>query len=363
MLLSKFYKGKKVFLTGHTGFKGSWLLTWLNLLGAQIKGYALAPVLDEQLFPAINGTELCDSVIADILDTQKLQKEILEFEPDVIFHLAAQPLVRYSYEQPLETFNVNGIGTANLLNAVRLLNKPCSVVLITTDKVYSNMETDYAYKETDRLGGYDPYSASKAAAEIIIDSYRSSFFNPGNIHLHGKSIAVGRAGNVIGGGDWAKDRIIPDIIRSLQKQESIFVRNPKAIRPWQHVLEPLFGYLLLAEKMATDPVKYAAPFNFGPFASDCWEVEKVVNRAIEVWGEGQFHTPPAEYKAVHEAGILKLDILKARQQLNWQPVFNAGEAIQKAVLWYKYYNGSNALDLVQKDILSYEEQLLTLEPS
>jgi CDP-glucose 4,6-dehydratase len=363
MLLSKFYKGKKVFLTGHTGFKGSWLLTWLKLLGAQVKGYALAPALDNQLFVAINGSELCHSVIADIMDAKKLQKEIVEFEPDIIFHLAAQPLVRYSYEQPLETFNVNGIGTANLLNAVRLLNKPCSVVLITTDKVYNNTETDYAYKETDRLGGYDPYSASKAAAEIIIDSFRSSFFNPADIQLHGKSIAVGRAGNVIGGGDWAKDRIIPDIIRSLQKQESILIRNPKAIRPWQHVLEPLFGYLLLAEKMATDPVRYAAPFNFGPFSNDCWEVEKVVTRAIEVWGEGKFHTLLTEHKAVHEAGILKLDILKAQQQLNWQPVFNAGEAIQKAVLWYKYYNGSNALDLVQKDILSYEEQLLTSELS
>ncbi|OQP50811.1 CDP-glucose 4,6-dehydratase [Niastella yeongjuensis] len=363
MLLSNSYKGKKVFLTGHTGFKGSWLLTWLHLLGAQIKGYSLAPLLSQQLYSSIKGDELCDSVIANILDAEKLEKEIIDFEPDIIFHLAAQPLVRYSYEEPLDTFNVNAIGTANVLNAVRKLEKPCQVVAITTDKVYYNTESDYAYKETDRLGGYDPYSASKAAAEIIIDSYRNSFFNSKDVAQHSKSIAVARAGNVIGGGDWAKDRIIPDIIRALQNQEPVQVRNPKAIRPWQHVIEPLFGYLLLASKMANDPVQYAGAYNFGPVSDDCWEVQKVVNKAIEVWGGGKFQTPLGDYKAVHEAGILKLDIDKARQQLNWQPVFNAGEAIEKAVLWYKNFTGPNALDLMQKDITHYEQQLLTTQPA
>jgi CDP-glucose 4,6-dehydratase len=360
MLLSNQYKGKKVFVTGHTGFKGSWLLAWLYLLDAQVKGYSLDPLPEQKLFSAIKGGDLCDSTIANILDGERLQKEIITFEPDIIFHLAAQPLVRYSYEAPLETFNVNAIGTANLLNAIRKLDKPCSVVLITTDKVYINTETDYAYKETDRLGGYDPYSASKAAAEIMIDSYRSSFFNPKNIHQHSKSIGVGRAGNVLGGGDWSKDRIIPDIIRSLQKQESILVRNPKSVRPWQHVIEPLFGYLLLAAKMIADPGKYAEAFNFGPLTSDCWTVERVVNVAIDVWGDGRFHTTEVQ-KAVHEAGILKLNILKAQQQLNWQPVFSAAEAIEKAVLWYKCFNGSNAFELIQKDIISYEQQLAAVE--
>lgn len=361
MLLSNSFKGKKVFLTGHTGFKGSWLLTWLHLMEAQVKGYSLAPATDASLFSAIEGNNLCNSIIGDVLDVEKLKKEIVEFEPDFIFHLAAQPLVRYSYEQPLETFNVNAIGTANVLNSVRELKKPCTIVLITTDKVYHNCEKDYAYIETDKLGGYDPYSASKAAAEIIIDSYRNSFFNPKDVAQHGKSVAAARAGNVIGGGDWATDRIIPDIIRALQNQESVLVRNPKAIRPWQHVIEPLFGYLLLASKMANDPVQYAGAYNFGPLINDCWEVEKVVQRAIAVWGEGKFHTLPATQNKLHEAGILKLNVLKAQEQLNWQPVFNAGEAIEKTVLWYKQFKGSNAYDLICGDIRTYEQRLLISE--
>jgi CDP-glucose 4,6-dehydratase len=362
MFLAKYYKGKKIFLTGHTGFKGSWMLSWLHQLGANIKGYSLEPLSGHQLYSAIKGDRLCDSIIANILDKERLEKEVNIFEPDIIFHLAAQPLVRYSYEEPLETFNVNAIGTANVLNAVRKLEKSCQVIAITTDKVYCNIEADYAYKETDRLGGYDPYSASKAAAEFIIDSYRNSFFNPKDVAQHGKSVAVARAGNVIGGGDWAKDRIIPDIIRALQNQEPVQVRNPKAIRPWQHVIEPLFGYLLLTSKMASDPVQYAGAYNFGPVSDDCWEVQKVVNTAIEVWGGGKFHTPPTEYKAVHEAGILKLDIDKAQQHLNWRPVFSAAEAIEKAVLWYKNFKGSNALDLIQKDIEHYEKKLLAVQP-
>jgi CDP-glucose 4,6-dehydratase len=361
MLLSNSFKGKKVFLTGHTGFKGSWLLTWLHMMEANVKGYSLEPPSGAALFSAIDGKNLCDSIIADVLDVEKLKKEVVEFEPDFIFHLAAQPLVRYSYEQPLETFNVNTIGTANVLNAVRYLKNACTIVLITTDKVYYNTEKDYSYIETDRLGGYDPYSASKAAAEIIIDSYRNSFFNPKDVTQHGKSVAVARAGNVIGGGDWAKDRIIPDIIRALQSQESVTVRNPKAIRPWQHVIEPLFGYLLLASKMAINPIQYTSAFNFGPLTSDCWDVEKVVHHAIKVWGEGHFHILPASQNKLHEAGILKLDVLKARQQLNWQPVFNAGEAIEKTVSWYKQFTGSNAYDLVCENIYTYEQRLLISE--
>lgn len=361
MLLSNSFKGKKVFLTGHTGFKGSWLLTWLYLMEANVRGYSLEPVRGSALYSDIDGDSLCDSIMANVLDDEKLKKEINEFEPDFIFHLAAQPLVRYSYEQPLETFNVNAIGTANVLNSVRYLKKACTIVLITTDKVYHNCEKDYAYIETDRLGGYDPYSASKAAAEIIIDSYRNSFFNPKDMAQHGKSVAVARAGNVIGGGDWATDRIIPDIIRSLQNHESVPVRNPKAIRPWQHVIEPLFGYLLLASKMANDPVQYAGAFNFGPHTNDCWEVEKVVHHAIQVWGEGHFHILPAAQNKLHEAGILKLDVLKAQQELNWKPVFNAGEAIEKTVLWYKQFTGSNAHDLICEDIKTYEQRLLISE--
>ncbi len=353
------YKGKRVFVTGHTGFKGSWLWAWLHQLGAEIKGYSLPPVNEHSLFNQIKGSELGDSVLADVLDKQRLEKEILSFEPDFIFHLAAQPLVRLSYEIPVETFEVNAIGTANLLNVVRSLTKPCTVVCITTDKVYENKEWHYPYRETDRLGGYDPYSASKACAELIINSYRASYFNLAAYTSHKKSIASARAGNVIGGGDWAKDRIIPDIVKALKNSHPIPVRNPASVRPWQHVLEPLAGYLRLGLKMQEDPVKYAGAWNFGPFNEDNLTVEELVKIAIETWGSGGMEKIQA-VNAPHEAGLLKLDINKTVNALGWKPQMNASEAIAATIEWYRAAENSDARSLVEADILHYSQQELTL---
>lgn len=328
------YGGKKVFVTGHTGFKGSWLISWLYLLGADIKGYSLAPINDDDLYYQIKGDDLCQSVIADIRNKTKLAKEIIDFQPDFIFHLAAQPLVRLSYDIPIDTFDVNIMGTAHVLDALRFLPQKCTTIVITTDKVYENKEWHYPYRETDRLGGYDPYSASKAAAEIVISSYQNSFFNLNAFDKHQKSIATARAGNVIGGGDWAKDRIIPDIIRSLTNNKPIIVRNPQAVRPWQHVLEPLAGYLLLGAKMNDDPLRYSSAWNFGPMAGDNLTVLQLVNIAIQAWGHGTYE----HYKTVgqpHEAGLLKLDINKAINDLGWKPKWNANDAIDKTISWYK----------------------------
>ena len=347
------YAGKKVFLTGHTGFKGSWLLAWLHLLGANVKGYALAPQNEEDLYNLLRGDELCESVIADIRDKECLEKEILDFQPDFIFHLAAQPLVRLSYDIPSETFEVNAIGTAYVLDALRKLTKPCVAVLITTDKVYNNKEWHYPYRETDRLGGYDPYSASKAATEIVINSYRSSFFNPKQYVQHHKALASARAGNVIGGGDWAKDRIIPDIIRALRNNQPIEVRNPDAVRPWQHVLEPLSGYLLLGARLREDPTKYAEAWNFGPYMEDNLTVKDLVETAIKIWGSGSFYTPQYE-QPLHEAKLLKLDINKVVNELGWKPKMNAVKAIQWTVGYYKNTSLSS-LDKMSNQINDYKK--------
>jgi CDP-glucose 4,6-dehydratase len=334
------YKGKKVLLTGHTGFKGSWMLTWLHQLGAEVKGYALQPENENDLYNLINGDSLCHSVIADIRHKEKLKEEVLSFQPDFIFHFAAQPLVRRSYEMPLYTFEVNVNGTAHLLESVRLLEKPCCVVIITTDKVYENKETDYAYKETDKLGGYDPYSASKAAAEIIVSSYRNSFFNTNDFDKHQKAIATARAGNVIGAGDWAADRIFPDIIRALQKKKTVLVRNPNAIRPWQHVLEPLSGYLLLGAKLNEDPPHYAGPWNFGPQTDDVLTVRQLVEHAIRSFGSGSYEVPESIHP-LHEAGLLKLDISKARTMLGWQPKLSTIRSVEETVRGYQELSKTN----------------------
>jgi CDP-glucose 4,6-dehydratase len=344
------YKGKKVFITGHTGFKGAWLLKWMHQLGAEVKGYALAPKTEKDIFIAINGNYICESKIADIRDKELLKQEILKFQPDFIFHLAAQPLVRLSYELPMETYEVNVIGTGNVLDAVRYLEKPCYIICITTDKVYNNKEWHYPYRETDRLGGYDPYSASKAAAEILISSYRNSFFNPLDYGNHKKSIAVARAGNVIGGGDWCKDRIIPDIINALSENRSIVVRNPNAVRPWQHVLEPLSGYLLLGSKMMEDPISFGAAFNFGPNLEDTLTVKELVEIVLIKHGKGDFETPN-QLNQPHEAGLLKLDINKAINVLGWKPKWNAERAISETISWYN--NKSNVKEYTENQIISY----------
>jgi len=328
------FKNKKVFLTGHTGFKGSWMSVWLSMLGANVRGYALKPEKISLYIQVQNKLKNHKSVIADIRNKKRLEKEILDFQPDFIFHLAAQPLVLESYKNPVETFEVNVIGTANLLDSVKGLKKKCSVVVVTTDKVYKNIEKKYAYKESDKLGGYDPYSASKAAAEIITSSYRQSIFNPADYVKHKKAIATARAGNVIGGGDYAENRIVPDVFRALSNSKNINVRNPKAVRPWQHVLEPLHGYLTLAAAMHKQPQKFATSFNFGPKLKDTCAVEDLVKLAIKKWGNGNYKTPQQK-GAPHEAGLLMLNIDKAKQHLNWQPQWSASIAISKTMDWYK----------------------------
>jgi len=352
--LKKTYANKRVFLTGHTGFKGAWLLKILHMIGAEVMGYALETDNTENLYNLIDGDNLCNSVIADLRDAETLTKAITTFQPDFVFHLAAQPLVRLSYEIPAETFAVNAIGTAHVLDGVRMLQKECYTVLITTDKVYHNYEWTYPYRENDRLGGYDPYSASKACAELVIDSYRNSFFNIKTLSIHQKAIAVGRAGNVIGGGDWAKDRLIPDIVKALSKNQKIEIRNPNSIRPWQHVLEPLLGYLILGAKLSLEPIKYSNAYNFGPALTDALPVGKMVDLAINYWGNGEFFINQLTDQP-HEAGLLKLDISKAITELNWEPQFNAEQALSYTINWYKSYfiDPDNIVLLTEKQIVAF----------
>ena len=339
--LKKTYDGKKVFLTGHTGFKGSWMLLILEWLGAEVCAYALAPEEEPSLYTLVGGASRCKSIIGDIRDRQKMEKAILDFQPDFVFHLAAQALVRKSYESPLDTYEVNIMGTANLLDSIRRLEKKCNVIIITTDKVYENNEMGNPYKEDDPLGGYDPYSSSKACAEIVSSSYKRSFFHPDKYAVHQKAIATARAGNVIGGGDWNKDRIIPDLIRSLEKGETLQVRSPNSVRPWQHVLEPLAGYLCLGVRLHEDPVKYAQAYNFGPYPEDDLRVEDLVKKAIEIWESGSY-VDASDPNAPHEAKLLTLDIEKAVNELQWKPKLNSAEAIKLTLEWYKQYQGNPA---------------------
>lgn len=352
--LQQTYQGKKVFLTGHTGFKGAWMLKTLSLLGAEVKGYALAPQTEDDLYHLIAGDTLCTSVIANLRDKKRLEEEILSFQPDFVFHLAAQPLVRLSYEIPAETFMVNAIGTAHVLDAVRLFEKKCEVILITTDKVYHNNEWIYPYRENDRLGGYDPYSASKACTELVIDSYRNSFFNTKTYATHQKAIAVARAGNVIGGGDWSKDRLIPDIAKAFAAEKAVVIRNPNSVRPWQHVLEPVIGYLLLGSHLAVAPVQFSQAYNFGPHLSDALPVEEMIKLAIASWGKGEFRVEQIEGQP-HEAGLLKLDISKAINELQWQPKMNAQQTVCMTMDWYSAFNldKSNIAGFTTKQIKTF----------
>lgn len=331
--LSSFYKGKKVFVTGHTGFKGSWLIASLHLLGAQIKGYALPPEY-EGLFNVLEPLNFVDSVFKDIRDKKQLEHEIEEFKPDVIFHLAAQPLVRRSYKIPSETFEVNVVGTANLLEAVNNLTNKCTVIVVTTDKVYENKELHILYQEEDKLGGYDPYSASKACAELVINSFRNSFFNLCSYTKHQKALASARAGNVIGGGDWSEDRIIPDIVKALKLQRPVEVRKPKSVRPWQHVLEPIGGYLLLAQMLDKNTQSFSKAYNFGPLPGDHLKVKEIVEIAIKTWGNGSWKDC-SSLANVHEAGLLQLSIEKAKHELKWYPKLDAKTAMEWTMDWYK----------------------------
>jgi CDP-glucose 4,6-dehydratase len=332
--LHKYYNGKKVLVTGHTGFKGAWLSALLFTLGARVKGYALEPEYENGLFNLLLPYQVCESVIADIRDKSRLDQEITTFKPDFIFHLAAQPLVRRSYSIPAETFDINVVGTANLLEALRNKAQPCSVVIITSDKVYENREQDILYTEHDRLGGFDPYSASKACTELVVSSFRSSFFPASKFSNHKKSLASARAGNVIGGGDWNTDRIIPDIVRYLKNEQAISLRNPLSVRPWQHVLEPLGGYLLLAARMQEQPQQYSRAYNFGPYPQDHLQVKELVEIALKIWGNGSWKDISDPLQP-HEARLLKLDITRSITDLQWKPKLNSTNAIDWTIKWYQ----------------------------
>ena len=333
-LLKSYYRNKKVFITGHTGFKGSWLMALLHTSGARIRGYALATEYDNSLFSYLEPLSITETVIADIRDKELLKKEIAAYQPDYIFHLAAQPLVRRSYEIPADTFDVNVTGTANLLESLKELQHPATCIVVTTDKVYENKEQDILYRESDRLGGHDPYSASKAAAEIVVASFQRSFFSAEIFEQHGKAVASARAGNVIGGGDWNTDRLIPDIIRSLMNGKPVLIRNPDAVRPWQHVLEPLCGYLQLAGLLSKRSGKLQPAYNFGPNPEDHLPVSALADMAIRYWGNGSWQKHSSS-NAPHEAQLLKLDISLALKDLGWKPKLKAKEAIEWTLDWYK----------------------------
>jgi CDP-glucose 4,6-dehydratase len=332
------YQGKTVLVTGHTGFKGSWLALWLESLGARVIGYSLDPPTDPSFFQATGISDRMVDIRGDILDLVAISGTIQKYRPEFIFHLAAQPLVRFSYNHPRDTFDVNVMGTANILEAVRLSRYPVTCVCITSDKCYANRECDYAYNEQDPLGGHDPYSASKAAAELVIASYRKSFFSSGKEPL--VSLSSVRSGNIIGGGDWAEDRIVPDCVRALVKGNPVEIRNPGAIRPWQFVLDPLFGYLWLARKMREEPGKFADAWNFGPDCSNTTDVRTLAEKIIRAWGSGMWKAPSQNEHAPHEAGYLKLDSAKSMVRLGWKPKYTIDEAIRKTIGWYRsYYTG------------------------
>lgn len=351
--IQSLYRGKKVLITGHTGFKGSWLSFWLNSIGAEVRGFSLPPDHETNLYDLIIDELEYNSTFGDIRDYDKLSKVVAEFMPDFVFHLAAQPLVRKSYEFPIETYETNVIGTGNLLKSIKELDKACATVIVTTDKVYQNNEWHYPYRESDRLGGYDPYSSSKACTEILVDSFRNSFFHIEDYEAHGKAVATARAGNVIGGGDWSSDRIVPDIVNSLLSDTPISIRNPNAVRPWQHVLEPLGGYLLLGLSLVEKPTEFATSWNFGPALSDHLTVKDLVEISIHCWGKGEFVFANLEDQP-HEAGLLKLDINKTMSQLDWHPKLNSTESIQKTIEWYKAYSsGTDAVELLENDLKQF----------
>ncbi|OGC92571.1 MAG: CDP-glucose 4,6-dehydratase [candidate division Zixibacteria bacterium RBG_16_53_22] len=331
-----FYSGKKVFLTGHTGFKGSWLCLWLHALGAKVTGYALDPPTDPSLFDLCGVGKLVKSVIADVRDRETLAKTLHSVKPDIVLHMAAQSLVRDSYKFPVETYSTNVMGTVHLLEAVRACGNVKAVVNVATDKCYENREWLWGYRENESLGGYDPYSSSKACSELATAAYRNSFFNLTDYPRHGVAVASARAGNVIGGGDWADDRLVPDCVRALLKREPILVRNPRAVRPWQHVLEPLSGYLALAKHLYEDGPRFAGAWNFGPPEDDAKPVEWLVKRICAEWGSGARYRVD-KGKHPHEAHYLRLDCTKARTELGWHPRWDLSRAIRSVVEWAKAY--------------------------
>lgn len=346
------YKDKTVLVTGHTGFKGSWLSIWLHELGAKVIGYALDPYTERDNFVLSKIGEKIVDIRGDIRDKSKLEEVFNNYQPEYVFHLAAQPLVRLSYENPVETYETNVMGTINVLEAIRKTKATKVGIMITTDKCYDNKEQLWGYRESDPMGGYDPYSSSKGAAEIAINSWRLSFFNPKEFEKHGKSIASVRAGNVIGGGDWAKDRIIPDCIKAIEADIPIEIRSPQSVRPWEHVLEPLSGYLMLGEKMYNNPVEYAEAWNFGPELSSIIPVWNIAQSVINNYERGELKDV-SDPNAVHEAKLLALDISKARFKLGWVPTLNIDETIKYTVDWYKDYNNTEVYELCKQQITDF----------
>jgi CDP-glucose 4,6-dehydratase len=351
-IFENFYKGKRVLVTGHTGFKGSWLSIWLHELGAEVIGIAKDPYTERDNYVLSGLKNKIIDLRGDITDGTLMKELFQKYQPEIVFHLAAQPLVRLSYEIPVETYQTNVMGTINILEAIRKTDSVKVGVMITTDKCYENKEQIWGYRENEPMGGYDPYSSSKGAAEIAIASWRRSFFNPKQYDKHGKSIASVRAGNVIGGGDWAKDRIIPDCIRALEANKIIEIRSPKAIRPWQHVLEPLSGYMLLAKKMWEEPTKYSEGWNFGPKAESIATVWDVASKVIDNYGKGKLNDL-SDPNALHEANLLMLDINKAKFNLAWEPRMEINQCISLTVDWYKQYNDTDVYQLCIKQIHKY----------
>jgi len=344
-----FWNGKKVFLTGHTGFKGSWLSLWLQSMGTELKGYALDPPTTPALFTEANVEENMESVIGDIRDLDMLKKSMVDFNPDILIHMAAQPLVRYSYDNPVETYETNVMGTVNVLEAARSCSKLKAIISVTTDKCYDNKEWSWGYRENEPMGGHDPYSSSKGCAELVTAAYRKSFFNSKNT----PALASARAGNVIGGGDWAEDRLIPDILRAFEKSEAVIVRNPLSTRPWQHVLEPLSAYLVLAEHLYENGDSYAEPWNFGPKDEDCMPVNWILDKMVETWGNGA-NWELEEGIHPHEAGFLKLDCSKAVQKLNWKPKWSLDQTLKLIVNWHQnWLADKNMKEVCLEEILNY----------
>lgn len=353
-IFDNFYNGKRVLITGHTGFKGSWLSIWLHELGAEVVGVGLEPFSDRDNFVLSGiGGKIKADIRTDIRDGQKMKEIFREYQPEIVFHLAAQPLVRLSYKIPVETYETNVMGTINVMEAIRATESVKVGVMITTDKCYENKEQIWGYRENEPMGGYDPYSSSKGAAEIAISSWRRSFFNPADYGTkHHVSLASVRAGNVIGGGDWALDRIIPDCIKALETGKSIEIRSPKAVRPWQHVLEPLSGYMLLAQKMWNEPTRYCEGWNFGPRTESIATVWEVASLLVSDYGNGVLNDV-SNPNSLHEANLLMLDISKAKFRLGWEPRMNLSQCMELVADWYKRYKHEDVYSLCLKQIGKY----------
>ena len=350
------WTGKRVFVTGHTGFKGSWLSLWLQRLGAEVAGYSLAPQTQPNMFESAEVAKGMESMIGDIRDPGQTYAAMGFFRPEVVFHLAAQPLVRESYADPIGTYATNVVGTASVLDAVRHTESVRSVVVVTTDKCYENREWEWAYRESDALGGHDPYSNSKACSELVVSAYRNSYFPPLAYERHGVAIGSVRAGNVIGGGDWSADRLVPDIVRAFQEGRAVRIRNPHAIRPWQHVLEPLRGYITLAGQLFEHGPAYGEAWNFGPEQSDARKVEWIVRHLAETWGPGaKWRLDTTEQP--HEAMSLKLDCSKAAHRLNWRPALCLEGALKLTVEWYRaQHEGRQMRAFTEEQIEAYQER-------